>query len=81
MTTDGQPIVLDVVGKDIQGEGARLRERGPATRVELPGSVQVWAVSSYRGLRQILSDPRVSRNANVHWSAWKRGEIPVHDRE
>jgi cytochrome P450 len=76
MTTDGQPIVLDVEGKDIQGEGARLRERGPATLVELPGSVRVWAVGGYRGLRQILSDPRVSRNANEHWSAWKRGEIP-----
>jgi cytochrome P450 len=76
MTTVGQPIVLDVEGKDIQVEGARLRERGPATRVELPGSVQVWAVGGYRGLRQILSDPRVSRNANLHWSAWKRGEIP-----
>jgi hypothetical protein len=76
MTSAGQPMILDVEGKDIQGEGARLRARGPATVVELPGSVRVWAVSGYRGLRQILSDPFVPRSANLHWSAWRRGEIP-----
>jgi cytochrome P450 len=76
MTSGEQPMILDVEGKDIQGEGARLRERGPATLVELAGSVRVWAVGGYGSLRQILSDPRVSRNANLHWSAWKRGEIP-----
>ena len=76
MTPGEHSIVLDIEGKDIQGEGARLRERGPAALVELPGSVRVWAVGGYRGLRQILSDPRVSRNANLHWAAWKRGEIP-----
>jgi cytochrome P450 len=76
MTPGEQPIVLDVEGKDIQGEGARLRERGAVTLVELTGSVRVWAVGGHRGLRQILSDPRVSRNANLHWAEWKRGEIP-----
>ena len=34
-----QPIDLDVEGKDIQGEGARLRDCKPAARVELPDHV------------------------------------------
>jgi hypothetical protein len=36
--TAEQLIVLDVEGKDIQGEGARLRDCKPAARVELSRS-------------------------------------------
>ena len=46
MTSGEQLMILDVEGKDIQGEGARLRARGPATLVELAGSVRVWAVGA-----------------------------------
>jgi hypothetical protein len=53
MTSGEQLMILDVEGKDIQGEGARLRARGPATLVELAGSVRVWAVGGYSSLRQI----------------------------
>lgn len=35
-----EPITLDPTGVDTQGEIARLRERGPATLVELPGGVR-----------------------------------------
>jgi hypothetical protein len=32
-------------GTDIQGESARIRERGPVTLVELPGGVRAWSVT------------------------------------
>jgi hypothetical protein len=42
---DLQPIALDPTGTDIQGESARIRERGPVTLVELPGGVRAWSVT------------------------------------
>jgi hypothetical protein len=39
------PIVIDPEGSDIQGEIARIRERGPVTRVVLPGGVPAWSVT------------------------------------
>jgi 2-hydroxy-5-methyl-1-naphthoate 7-hydroxylase len=74
--TAEQPIVLDVERTYIQGEGARLRNGKPAARVELPDRVPAWAIGNYSLVRQLLADPRVSRNARLHWSAWKLGEIP-----
>jgi 2-hydroxy-5-methyl-1-naphthoate 7-hydroxylase len=73
--TAEQPIGLDVERKYIQGEGARLRNCKPAARVELPERVPAGAIGNYSLARQ-LADPRVSRNARLHWSAWKLGEIP-----
>jgi len=74
MTTAGQPIVLDVVGKDIQGGGLGC-ESGVRHAGGTAGSVQVWRQQLPRAATD-PSDPRVSRNANAHWSRWKRGEIP-----
>jgi cytochrome P450 len=71
-----EPIRIDLEGNDIQGEGARLRVEGPVALVELPGQVQAWAVGNYGTLQKLLADPRVSRSASLHWSAWKRNEIP-----
>jgi cytochrome P450 len=64
-----------MAGRDIQGEAARLREGGPAVPVMLPGGVRVWAVARHDAVRQVLTDPRVSRNARQHWPIWQRGEI------
>jgi 2-hydroxy-5-methyl-1-naphthoate 7-hydroxylase len=69
------PILLDVNGSDIHAEGARLRERGPAAPVTLPGGVRAWAVGSHELLRRLLADPRVSKDAFQHWRAWRDGEI------
>lgn len=67
--------VLDVDGTDIQAEGARLRESGAATLVELPGGVRAWAISQADLLKELLTDRRVSKDPEKHWAAWKAGEI------
>ncbi|MCM6776505.1 cytochrome P450 [Nocardia sp. CDC159] len=70
------PIVLDPTGSDIQGEIRRLRERGPATLVELPGGITAWSVSDTALLERLLTDPRVSKDPRQHWPAFAAGEIP-----
>jgi 2-hydroxy-5-methyl-1-naphthoate 7-hydroxylase len=69
-------VALDITGKDIHGEAASLREQGPAVQVELPGGVRVWSVNSYEVIRQLLTDPRVTKSARNHWPAFINGEIP-----
>ncbi|MEU3281670.1 cytochrome P450 family protein [Streptomyces antibioticus] len=66
---------MDPTGRDIHGEAARIRERGPVTPVELPDGVQAWAVSSPDVLKRLLIDPRVSKDPRRHWTRWINGEI------
>lgn len=70
-----RPVVIDPSGRDIPAEAARLRARGPAALVELPGHVTAWAVTDPGLLRDLLTDPRVSKDPRRHWAAWARGEI------
>ncbi len=70
-----RPLVIDPTGRDIHGEAARIRERGPVALIELPDGVQAWAVSSPDLLKRLLTDPRVSKDPRRHWPRWINGEI------
>ncbi|MEV6192344.1 cytochrome P450 [Streptomyces sp. NPDC051920] len=70
-----RPLVIDATGRDIHGEAARIRERGPVARVELPGGVEAWAVSGPELLKRLLTDPRVSKDAKRHWPLLANGVI------
>ncbi|WP_227999096.1 cytochrome P450 family protein [Nocardia australiensis] len=68
-------IVLDPNGTDIQGEAARIRDRGPATLIELPGRIRAWAITDPELLKELLVDPRVSKDPRQHWPAFINGAI------
>jgi 2-hydroxy-5-methyl-1-naphthoate 7-hydroxylase len=69
------PYVLDRTGRDVHAEGARLREQGGVARVELPGGVLGWSVVGYYQIKEVLADPRVSKDPRQHWPAFINKEI------
>ncbi|MCX5210520.1 cytochrome P450 [Kitasatospora sp. NBC_00240] len=69
------PIVLDPLARDNAAEGALLRGAGAAAAVVLPGGVAAWAVTRHAAARELLTDPRLVKDAG-HWAAFQRGEVP-----
>jgi cytochrome P450 len=70
-----QAIRLDPTGRDVHAESERLRACGPVARVELPHGVLGWSITSYEVVKQLLSDPRISKDPRKHWPAYINGEI------
>jgi cytochrome P450 len=68
--------VLDPSGLDIHAEADRLRAQAPAVKVELPGGVHAWSITSYEVIKQLLLDRNVTKNARNHWPKFINGEIP-----
>ncbi|MFJ3824946.1 cytochrome P450 family protein [Streptomyces nodosus] len=65
-----QPIlVLDPASADPDAEHQALRERGPATLVDILG-VTAWSVTDPQLLRQLLTSPQVSKDGHAHWPAF-----------
>ncbi|WP_156753408.1 cytochrome P450 family protein [Actinokineospora pegani] len=67
------PHRIDLTGRDIHGEAAALRARGPVAAVDL-GGVAAWWVTDHALLKSLLTDPRVSRDTYRHWPAWGGGD-------
>jgi cytochrome P450 len=69
------PHRLDPTGADQYAVNDRLRARGAAVPVLLPGDVPAYAVTRHEELKDFLAHPDVAKNA-CHFAALQNGEIP-----
>lgn len=65
-------IALDPEGSDIQGELARIRERGPVVLVDVLG-IKAWMVTDAAVLKQLLVSPQVSKDPH-DWPVYLEGK-------
>ncbi|MGV9451736.1 cytochrome P450 family protein [Streptomyces sp. NPDC003635] len=77
VTDRTERFALDPFGSDIAAESARLRALGPIVPVDLPGGIPAWAPTGYDTLKELILDPRVSKDPRKHWRLWPEiGEHP-----
>lgn len=69
------PIVLDLDGSNSAAQDAEIRTRGPVVPVEIQGGVHAWVITGAKPLKSVLAGPRVSKDARLHWPAFRNGEI------
>jgi cytochrome P450 len=70
------PYTLDREGRDVHGEAKTLRERGPVTRVELPGGVLAWTINTHSLVKDVLADHKRFGKDPQSWPAYVNGEVP-----
>lgn len=75
MENDLCPVRLDITGRDIHAESETLRQQGPVARVEMPHGVLGWSVTSFELVKDLLADPRISKDPRKHWPAYINREI------
>ncbi|MFE1443249.1 cytochrome P450 [Streptomyces sp. NPDC058739] len=67
--SEQQILVLDPASSAPDDEHRALRERGPATPVDILG-VRAWSVSHPALLKQLLTSKDVSKDGRAHWPAF-----------
>lgn len=72
-TGAAEPVVIDPMVGDLDGETARLVEAGPLARVELLG-VPAWSVTHHAVARELLTDSRLVKDMNA-WRLWTEGIV------
>lgn len=75
MKTDSRPIRLDPTGRNVHAESERLRAAGPIARVEMPHGVLGWSITNFELVKEVLSDPRISKDPRKDWPAYIDGEL------
>ncbi|MFF6999026.1 cytochrome P450 [Streptomyces sp. NPDC008313] len=72
-TASAEPIVIDPMVGDLDGETSRLVTAGPVARVELLG-VPAWSVTHHEVARELLTDTRLVKDMNA-WRLWTEGIV------
>ncbi|MFD6533342.1 cytochrome P450 [Streptomyces sp. NPDC060184] len=70
-------VRIDALGADPHAEIARIRRDGPVAPVVLPGGIVVWSITGHQEIKQLMADPRVSKDAEQHWPVWINGDVPA----
>jgi len=69
------PYLIDRFGTDVHSEGRNLNDIGSLVRVELPGGLLAWSVTTRKAATQLMRDPRISKNSRQHWPDFYEGRL------